>query len=406
MTQPNIRSGHDKQSKKITAVTRRDVFDYLRGLDDSWWGRLAEIGFLESLYDLDALPSNDSRYATARRDIIQHRVNNYDWEDDWVLEDLRFQLTDGPDEVLLAFLARMVHPEVQSDVDRATRQVDELNRLLAPDGWALRAHEFLSGRPIYAAVPIGHAAGPVIPLPLRDDDATKLDLVLGQVHYQLGNDNQRTAQDLVRAATLALRRDGGFFHPVPDDNWRADTYEAVLTVEAELVSDFTPSVTDSVWRSLASFLHRLQREDVQSLVVEPSVPSLPDIGPDWRKSAASSASTPTNQGRRERQIGDGHPSEDGLLFGSRAELVVYQVLKEIQREGPPQNAIAILPLPSAKLRDVGVRSPDLVVIGNGRAVVMEVDGPHHYARTRKADDEDRDRHWLRCGIQTVRIASE
>jgi hypothetical protein len=29
-------------------------------------------------------------------------------------------------------------------------------------------------------------------------------------------------------------------------------------------------------------------------------------------------------------------------------------------------------------------------------VVIEVDGSHHYGRTRKADDEDRDRHWIRC----------
>jgi hypothetical protein len=32
----------------------------------------------------------------------------------------------------------------------AARDVDELNRLLAPDGWMLRAREFISGRPVYA----------------------------------------------------------------------------------------------------------------------------------------------------------------------------------------------------------------------------------------------------------------
>lgn len=58
------------------------------------------------------------------------------------------------------------------------------------------------------------------------------------------------------------------------------------------------------------------------------------------------------------------------------------------------------------MRDAGVRSPDFIVIGNGRAVVIEVDGPHHYGRTRKADDEDRDRHWERCGIRAVRITHE
>jgi len=27
----------------------------------------------------------------------------------------------------------------------------------------------------------------------------------------------------------------------------------------------------------------------------------------------------------------------------------------------------------------------------------------HYAKTRKADDQDRDRHWYRCGVHTIRI---
>ena len=35
------------------------------------------------------------------------------------------------DEVLLAFLARTVHPEVAADVTEAMKQVEELNRLLA-----------------------------------------------------------------------------------------------------------------------------------------------------------------------------------------------------------------------------------------------------------------------------------
>ncbi|WP_422664860.1 DUF2726 domain-containing protein [Acrocarpospora corrugata] len=48
----------------------------------------------------------------------------------------------------------------------------------------------------------------------------------------------------------------------------------------------------------------------------------------------------------------------------------------------------------------------LTILGNGRAVLIEVDGPHHYARTRKADDEDRDRHWKRCGIPTIRLAHQ
>jgi hypothetical protein len=72
------------QSRAITAVTRRDIFDFLRAETDPWWGRLSETGFLGQLYDLDALPSTDPRHATAGEDIARHRVANFDWDDDWV----------------------------------------------------------------------------------------------------------------------------------------------------------------------------------------------------------------------------------------------------------------------------------------------------------------------------------
>ncbi|MFF7264612.1 hypothetical protein ACFZCL_30645 [Streptomyces sp. NPDC008159] len=128
-----------QSTQRITTLTRRDIFDYLCGEGGPWWGRLDEIGFLGSLYDLDRLASTDSRFTAAREDIIQHRINNpLDWSDDWVFEYPQFQLLDGPDEVLLAFLARFVHPEVQPDVDHSSQRVAKLNRLLGPDGWTLR----------------------------------------------------------------------------------------------------------------------------------------------------------------------------------------------------------------------------------------------------------------------------
>src|SRR6266567_8413577 len=106
------------RSREITLVTRRDIFDFPRAEAGRWWGRLDEIGFLERLYDLDALPSTDPRHATAVEDILRHRVSNFDWDDDWVFGDQRFQLADGPDQVLLGFLAQMAHPLVQPDTDQ------------------------------------------------------------------------------------------------------------------------------------------------------------------------------------------------------------------------------------------------------------------------------------------------
>jgi hypothetical protein len=126
------------RARRISQVTRRDIFDYLRAEGGPWWGRLSEVAFLARLYDLEALPSTDGRFKTADGDIRQHRVANYDWDDDWVFDDPRFRLASGPDEVLLGFLAQMVHPVVQPDTGRVAEVVSALNELLAPDGWMLK----------------------------------------------------------------------------------------------------------------------------------------------------------------------------------------------------------------------------------------------------------------------------
>jgi hypothetical protein len=214
---------------QATAVLRRARRDARNdGLSDRgvpvpaatirWWGRLSETGFLGRLYDLDALPSTDPRHASAREDIVQHRVANFDWDNDWVFDDPRFQLANGPDQVLLDFLAHMAHPVAQPDTDQAARLVASLNTLLAPDGWELRTGGFISGRPVYSPSRTASGPGRMIRLEIGDD-AGKLDIALGQAHLLLGEDGDALAQDLIADATLTLRRDGGYFHPIPGDNW-------------------------------------------------------------------------------------------------------------------------------------------------------------------------------------------
>ncbi|MFF3616801.1 hypothetical protein [Streptomyces sp. NPDC002580] len=45
-----------------------------------------------------------------------------DWEDAWVLGNDRFGLADGTDEVLLRFLAEMIHPAVGRTPARSRRR--------------------------------------------------------------------------------------------------------------------------------------------------------------------------------------------------------------------------------------------------------------------------------------------
>ena len=153
-------------SATITDVTRRHLFDALRSTGASWSGSLGEVAFLRRLYDLDRLPSHDLRFATAEGDIVQHRYNNpEDWEDDWVFGDDRFGLADGADEVLLRFLAEMIHPAVRTDSGEVERLLALLNDMLAPDGYELAETRTVSGYPVYEArrIPARPRAAPAAP---------------------------------------------------------------------------------------------------------------------------------------------------------------------------------------------------------------------------------------------------
>jgi len=135
----------------IPENVRRDIFDFLRIDRISWAGRLGEVEFLNRIFDLDELPSDDRRFSTAEQDIWQHRVNNYDWDEDWVYGDNRFDLLGCPDEVFLQFLCEMLHPIVRSDANEVTNLVSLFNDNLKRVGWELREQLQLGGRPVYAA---------------------------------------------------------------------------------------------------------------------------------------------------------------------------------------------------------------------------------------------------------------
>lgn len=136
-------------ANSVTEITRRDIRRALIREGISWSGELGETEFLSRLYNLSSLPSHDGRFEDAAGDIWQHRLNNHDWDDNWVSDDERLQLAVGPDEVYLNFLAEIVHPAVQPDRDLAKRVVAMLNELLAPDGWSLAEHSTISGCSIF-----------------------------------------------------------------------------------------------------------------------------------------------------------------------------------------------------------------------------------------------------------------
>ncbi len=135
----------------VTEVTRRAIIDELTLGEHHWSGRLDEPSFLARLYPLTEMPSTDRRFPDAAGDIRQHRVNNEDWDDDWVFYDPRFELLHGGDEPFLRLLAETVHPVVRTDPDEAAHLVRVYNTHLQHDGYELAPVSTMSGRSVYAA---------------------------------------------------------------------------------------------------------------------------------------------------------------------------------------------------------------------------------------------------------------
>jgi len=97
--------------------------------DDDW------IKFLDEIWDLRTLPSEDARYTDAYGDIVQHTINNYDWELEYLFIE-RLKLLDS-DENFIKFLNTLVHPNFREDSDSIMNLVLLINSYIGKEGLAL-----------------------------------------------------------------------------------------------------------------------------------------------------------------------------------------------------------------------------------------------------------------------------
>ena len=160
-----------------------------------------------------------------------------------------------------------------------------------------------------------------------------------------------------------------------------------------LIADrFTPEITESVHDTLreVAFSDHLIVQDLQ-IVIAPAAD-------DWRERLEDRLGIgPTNQARV-RAAGRDWPKKDGLYFRSDAEVKVYDALKRAGANLPEAQSIAIAPNAGIRVRQA-TWEVDFLVTHNGRAGVIEVDGPHHHGR--RAPDRDRERILEDSGIAIV-----
>lgn len=144
---------------KITEFTRQDIVDILtNGYYDKknnkkiqyfWSGRLDENTFLSRLYNLQEIESTDNRFKNAYGDITQHRINNLDWEDDWVFYDPRFGIKNIRDIEFLRFILEVFNPAVRDESKNWEEALDKINEFLKRDGFEIYESDNISGRQIF-----------------------------------------------------------------------------------------------------------------------------------------------------------------------------------------------------------------------------------------------------------------
>ena len=161
--------------KYITDVTRQDIIDVIKygvlvtldvpqydaesgeyvgeyNVKMPVYGRLNELEFLSRIYDLENMPSTDSRFTDASGDIWQHTINNDDWDDYWYFSDRRFHLANGnEDEYILRFICEMLHPAVRDEKSSWKKYLETFNSILEPDGYQLVPTRKVSGRDVFEA---------------------------------------------------------------------------------------------------------------------------------------------------------------------------------------------------------------------------------------------------------------
>lgn len=137
---------------KITVITRRKIFREIQYQNYNLFGELDQIDFLKRIFILDQIESYDSRFDNMEQDILQHTINNNDWDEDWYLNDTRLNILNCDDEIFLKLLEESLHPEVRIELEETINLVQMYNNLLINDNFQLKKINDISGHPVFKGV--------------------------------------------------------------------------------------------------------------------------------------------------------------------------------------------------------------------------------------------------------------
>lgn len=143
----------------ISLESKRNIYKILVNtntpfVDDDYSGSYTSTNFpfLNSIWNLSDMPSEDSRYTNAEGDIFQHMINNNDWDFDYLFEH-RLKLYDD-DTIFIKFTETVISPKYRNNDMEIIGLVIEINNILEKDKLQLSIYEYAeNGFPIYKVFP-------------------------------------------------------------------------------------------------------------------------------------------------------------------------------------------------------------------------------------------------------------
>ncbi|KOY86527.1 hypothetical protein AD998_10565 [bacterium 336/3] len=141
----------------FTTITKRKLLnDLIENVQIE--GQLDIISFLDKIWSLDSISSQDSRFNTARGDIWQHMINNNDFTLRYLYFEY-FDLINSYDEIFIKFLETFIHPDVRFDLEDINKNVIRINKHLKGDNYEMAISEMISGYPVYKIRKIAQQLG-------------------------------------------------------------------------------------------------------------------------------------------------------------------------------------------------------------------------------------------------------
>lgn len=137
--------------QKISIQTRKKILDELLVFDFKIFGKFEQddlfIEFLNRIWNLNNMVSEDPRFKNAYDDIWQHTINNKDWNLEYLLVE-RLKVLEN-ENTFISFIEYLINPETRNSIDEIDRYIGTINSFLEHEPAYFVIVDYFNSTPVY-----------------------------------------------------------------------------------------------------------------------------------------------------------------------------------------------------------------------------------------------------------------